>query len=98
VIHKHTFYCKSTSTATFWAVAETKQQQWQLLSKNIILHCTCFVLRVLRLKCKAFTLKSCTMIDDPSLNIDLESSFKSPFNIDKSIITDATDEGKSLIN
>lgn len=30
------------------------------------------------------------------LNIDVDASFKSPFNIDKSTITDATDEGKKF--
>ena len=33
---------------------------------------------------------------NPSLNIDLESSFKSPFNIDKSSIKDVTEEDKKF--
>ena len=36
------------------------------------------------------------MIDDPSLKLDVESSFKSPFNIDKSSIKDATEEDKKF--
>lgn len=36
------------------------------------------------------------MIDDPSLKLDVESSFKSPFNIDKSSIKDVTEEDKKF--
>ncbi|MFV8351944.1 hypothetical protein [Flavobacterium sp. XS2P14] len=34
--------------------------------------------------------------ENPDSNFDVEASFKSPFNIDKSTITDATDEGKKF--
>lgn len=36
------------------------------------------------------------MINNPGLIFDVEASFKSPFNIDKSTITDATPEGKKF--
>ncbi|QZK91527.1 SprT-like domain-containing protein [Flavobacterium sp. CHNK8] len=36
------------------------------------------------------------MIDDPSLKFDVESSFKSPFNIDRSSIKDVTEEDKKF--
>lgn len=36
------------------------------------------------------------MIDDPSLKLDVESSFKSPFNIDKSSIKDVTEADKKF--